>query len=86
MVRSTLSSVLDRPVCSRRERRKVGGELLHHHVYKRLPSESSTSAANETLLPPDFVYLNLSSSVSDEKETLQRHGAGGRSRGTTRLP
>mmetsp|Transcript_34587 Transcript_34587/g.77949 ORF Transcript_34587/g.77949 Transcript_34587/m.77949 type:complete len:114 (-) Transcript_34587:133-474(-) len=66
-----LSSVLDRPVCSRRERRKVDGELLHHHVYKRLLSGSSSSAVCETSLP-DFLYLDLSSSSSDDtKKTLQ---------------
>mmetsp|Transcript_4134 Transcript_4134/g.9464 ORF Transcript_4134/g.9464 Transcript_4134/m.9464 type:complete len:134 (-) Transcript_4134:147-548(-) len=77
-----LSSVLDRPVCSRRERRKVDGELLHHHVYKRLLSGSSSSSVCETSLP-DFLYPDLSSSSSDDtKKTLQPRGRGVR-RGTT---
>jgi len=65
MVRGILApSVLDRPVCGRRERRTVAGELLPHHVYnvyKRVPSVSS--------LP----YLDLSSPSSsrDEKKTLK---------------
>ena len=77
------SSVLDRPICGRRERRKVAGELLHHHVYKRVSSSSgsssSTAAADEILLP-DFVYLNLSSSSRDEKKILlpRRQKTGGR--------
>mmetsp|Transcript_25994 Transcript_25994/g.58312 ORF Transcript_25994/g.58312 Transcript_25994/m.58312 type:complete len:105 (-) Transcript_25994:187-501(-) len=73
MVRGILApSVLDRPVCGRRERRKVGGELLHHHVHKRLSSGTSPTASEKTL-PPDFLYLDLSnrSSNRDEKKTLQ---------------
>ena len=67
MVRGILApSVLDRPVCGRRERRKVGGELLHHHVYKQLPS----TALGEKLLN-DLQYPDLSSPSGDEKTTLQ---------------
>ena len=75
MVRSILApSVLDRPVCGRREGRRVGGELLPHHVHKRL--SSGTPSTEEKILP-DFLYLDLSNldlsnkSSSREKKALQ---------------